>query len=781
MCQFGKLRNLYREVLFSDKSDKFSSLDLGAFFKGLQDGHMRRAYGMFQDEKGAERYIKAVEQGRVILSNIIDDDRIDEILGALDGGTFRAADATSTGTYRVRVGDGPNTSIAALVKQYKNALEGQGRGTVIGKHNLIQHLIENGVDGRRANDAVLQLVSSANPSLEPLVKNLRDVAGRYADAYQGSGGGFGRAFFSQREDIDRDFLEMLGEYANPILSLAESAQGARTRLPRQQFMAETFDVARQKGYIRGSQYTDENGAAYVKINGSENAWGSFSGQYVHPYLKAELERTMQPSAISKVPLAQAAGRVRSLIMGGYLASPNVIVANFAGGLYTSSMAGINPVRHLRAITQVLPDLLKGQSADADRLREYIDLGTSSLIAQGFEKDLNLRKLKEAGIEGGSAKGLFDRVTGFIGEQLQAPLGQKWAGLEGFQFVENLMKVSAFRAERDYFLANPDVLKKYAGDVTDVQAAAEKLAAQKARIAVFDYSDLPLAVQRLRDFGLWTFPGFSVMLTARNLNAAINRPGKLALADRLSEAVWWSAMDDEEKLAVYASMPDWLKEEGGAPVRMMVDEAGDKRVSVIPFNQLVPTGTTFAGPFAESIAALGIYGPFFELASAFATGSGEAILSGRYGNQVFSPDARGFDRTTQAAQFMLKTLSPGFARRGYDTYKVVKEQAFPVGGPLADSLYTYSEVENRKASRRIADQVIANLLRSPQVITMSGPLASANKEMNRIKAERNREIGALKKRYQQAAATGRTAKAERLAGERDTRSRGEPRYLRTVPI
>ena len=756
----------YRDVLFSDQSaDTFGSLELGAFFKGLQDGHMRRAYGIFQDARGAERYVKGVEQGRVILNNIIDDDAIDTALAGMDAGAFRAV-----GTFNVRAGDGPSASVASLVKDYRRALEGNGRGTVLTKSGLMQHLTENGVSPERANEALLELVRVANPSLEPLVKNLRDVAGRYAEAYKGggAGGGFGRAFTKQREELDTAFLEQLGEYANPILSLAETAQGVRTRLPRQQFMAETFDLARQKGYIRGSQYVDENGAHYVKVHGDENAWGAFSGQYVHPYLKAEIEKTMKPTLATKVPLVNALGRVRSLITGGYLASPNVIVANIAGGVYTSAMAGIGPGRMLKAMTQTLPDMLRGTSADAERLREYIALDNGSLVTQGYEKALNLRKLSEAGIEGGGLSTLFDRVTGFIGDQLQAPLGQKWAGLEGFQFAENWLKVSAFKAERAYFTSNPDVLRKYAGDVTDVQGAAEKLAAQKARVAVFDYGDLPEAVTRLRDTGLLMFPGFSVMLAARNLDAVINRPGAIAMPDRLSEAVWSATMDDEEKLAVYASMPEWLRDDQGVPVRFMRDEAGDKRVSVIPFNQLVPVSTSMGKAYTESLLTGGIYSPFYELASAFMTGTGEAPFSQRYGNQVFSPDARGLDRAAQAGQFMLKSLAPGFARKVVDTAKVVREQAIPVGGPLANSLYTYSEIATRKASRRVADQVIADVLRSPQITTMSGPLASVQKEMNRIKVERSREVSSLKKRYQRAVATGQTSKARKLAAEIATR-------------
>lgn len=112
------------------------------------------------------------------------------------------------------------------------------------------------------------------------------------------------------------------------------------------------------------------------------------------------------------------------------------------------------------------------------------------------------------------------------------------------------------------------------------------------------------------------------------------------------------------------------------------------------------------------------------------------------------------------------------KRTVDTAKVVREQALPVGGPLTDTLYTHTERQTKKASRRLADQVIANLLRSPQVVTLSGPLANIRREAERerLRTRRNTELRSLRSRHQQAVSTGDARRAERLAEE--VRARAE---------
>jgi hypothetical protein len=753
----------YRELLQFDEADSFSALDLGAYFRGLQEGHMRRTYAMFQDNKSADKWVESLRTGKVVMSNLLGDDMIDTALRDIPT---------------------PNGNVADLIKGYRGALETEGRGTILSQRGIVNHLLENGVAKRDAKDAYGRLITQMNPDLEPVIKQLREYADKYENkAAMGRSGGFGPSFYGERNDeLDVPFLEMLGEYANPILSLAESADAAKVRINRQDFMREVYELGVRNGLVREGDYTDPNGAVFKLVEGA-GGWGAFDGKKIHPYLKMELERSMKPPAFREIPLARAYDRVRSLITGGYLASPSVITANIAGGIYTSAMAGIGPGRMMKALAQTFNPLLKGESEDLARLKDFIAVDDASITANNMVRDTQRLKLAESGMRSGSLNDAFDNITGLIGDQLQAPLGQRWAGLEGFQFVEKWMRTAAFKAEKDYWMANQNRLAGYGvdltGDAAQRAAAVEKFAAQKARISVMDYSELPDLVTGLRDTGLLMFPGFSYLITARNLNAAINRPGKIAMADRLSDAIWTATMDEEEKLAVHAGMPDWLKEDQGVPVRLMVDKAGDKRYSVIPFSGLIPVNTTFGKPFAESMTSLGIYGPLFEMTTALVRGEGEAVLTGRYGREVFQPQARGAEKYAQAGAFLANSLAPGFVRKGINMGQAIGRAAIPVDPEFADTLYSFQERERGKAQKRIADEVLSTLVRSPQVVTTSGPLSNWRKQANSLRIKRDNEMRGLEKELRAALSKGNGMRAAKIREEMARRREEYAELTQTV--
>lgn len=737
----------YNEVLFRNKEDAFSALDLGAYFRGLQEGHLRRSYAAFSDPKGADAWVRSLEQGRVVMSNILSDDMVDR---AFEG-----------------VGNA-----GELVKTYRTALEREGRGTVLSQRALMQHLTENGVSRKDAQNAYMKLVGEMNPEMQGVLSQIKDYAEGITEAATNKrGGGQGRAFFGEREELDAPFLEMLGEYANPLFSLAESAQAAKTRTTRGQFMRELYELGKEKGLVRDARHVDDNGAAYRLVDGGEGAWGAFSGTYVNPFLKDEMLRTMKQHGDPNA-FMQGVARIRSMITGGYLASPNVIVANLAGGVYSSAMTGISPTRYVRALAASLPELYHGKSKDFDRMREFISVDAGGITGTEFGRELSRHKLDASGLHQSKPEEVFSRIGDFISGQIRSPFGLKWAGLEGFAFAEKWMRTAAFKAERDYWGANLSRLEKYVPGVSrmgadDAAAAVDKFAAQKARIALLDYSELPPAISALRNTGLLPFAAFPFLISARNVNAAINRPGRLAMADRVSEAIWNAYGDNEEQLAVYAGLPDWLKEEQGVPVRVITDAAGDKRVSVIPFSGLLPTHTTFGAPYAESISNVGLYGPLIDLVAAFTRGDGVAPLSENYGKRVFSPDARGMDKLTQAGSFLVQSIAPAYTRKLYSGTQAAINWArsgVPMDGELAKSIYSFQERETKKADRRLADQVLSTFLRSPQVVTMSGPLANVRKEADRLRIRKNTELSAIKQRFSRAQAAGNTRKAEAIRQE-----------------
>ena len=748
----------YREVLFQDAEDKFSSLDLGAYFRGLQEGHMRRTYAAFQDKKGAEQWVRSLEQGRVVMSNILSDDMIDTAFTGIRGAT----DDAST-----------------LLRNYRSTLESGGRGTILSQKGITQHLTENGVSPKDANGAYMKLVEQMNPELKPVMQQIRDYADSYAaKAGGGQTGGMGKTFYGPREELDVPFLESLGEYANPLFSLAESANAAKTRVTRGQFMREVYDLAVEKGLVKEGA---DKASGFSLIENAEGAWGSFYGKRVNPILRKELEKTMQPARESS-GFMQGVERVRSLITGGYLAAPNVLTANLAGGIYSSAMAGISPVRYVSALAQTIPELLRGERKDLDRLREFIGVGAGSLLEQDVMKTLKQSARDASGLHKGTAGQTFANVADFVQGQIQKPFGVWWAGLEGFEFLETAMRVSAFKAERQLWGNDLTRLEKYVPGVSRMSAedaahAVDKFAAQKARIALLDYSELPEPISKLRNTGLLPFAAFPYLIGSRNLNAAINKPGALAMAQRIPEALWNASFsDDDEQLRVWAGMPEWLKGEHGAPVRMFTDAAGDRRVSVIPMSGLLPTQTWAGSAYGETLSSLGLYGPLWDIFNAFQSGTGEAPIAGRYGKRVYEPDARGVSKLAQAGQFLVGSLAPSYTKKaasllgaGYNAGVNLTRSGVPMDKELADTLYTFQERETGKAKRRLADELFSTFLRSPQIVTESGPLASVRKEAERLKARRSSELNSIKQRYSKAASAGNTAKAERIKAEYQARA------------
>src|SRR5690606_16408498 len=171
--------------------------------------------------------------------------------------------------------------------------------------------------------------------------------------------------FDDREDLPQQVLEVLGEYASASMSLAEQASYARRVVSRQEYFQNTFREATARGLIKPEQFTDEFGAAYIKIG--DTATGGLANKYVHPFLHKEIMRATQ---LSKSMMPAWWNRVRSLITGGMLASPSVIAANFVGGLYQGATAGIGPLTMLRRMSEVLPDMLAmGRGHKSDLIEE----------------------------------------------------------------------------------------------------------------------------------------------------------------------------------------------------------------------------------------------------------------------------------------------------------------------------------------------------------------------------------------------------------------------------
>ena len=778
-------------------SATFQSIDLGLYLQGLKNGHMRRAFGVFQDGATYDNYIKKVRTGEVLPLNFIDKVDLPNVMSNPD-----AAAATKDFLDSVRF-DVPKNVLDQIPQGERT------RGLILSQADIAQALVDR-VGAKEAQKAVGELVqhASKSPVLQRTADLLVDRTGQYGAQlakgtipareygrlYGDIAVGFGSTAVSkERADISYHLLNTMGELANPVISVAEESALARQRIPWSRFMSDVAGEAYRAGYVKDGFYR-----GFVPLENDATMWGALAGQYVHPMLKKELLTVMKRRTTKT---GTAFNRIRSLVTGGYLASPNVITANIFGGLYTSALLGIHPGRMLTSMAQTMNEFRRASSDPnytfeaLESLKRYISLDDTSLVGNNIRKVIEKHGRQGAGVGPARAQRMFNELTDAIQSQLDAPLGQKWAGLEGFQFAENLMKLSVFSSERSRMLKEAgytldDLLgvgargakpweRVYTAmdDKTQQLLDIEKQAAEMARISVFDYSELPDSLRMLRDYGLILFPGFPFFLSGRTINAAINRPGILAASDRLSDAISQAQLDDTTKRAVYAVMPDWLKEEQGVPIPFLThkDENGNLRGSFIPFNQLVPTATFAGNPWGESLASGGIWKPFIEAASAwFVNGTGEAPFSAQYGTRVYEQGVSESEKLAQTAGYLANSLAPGVLRKlaAYnpgDGFKGIAPQMLKQLGvswgagnaQFGNTIYSINEIRNRRADRKLWDEAVAITLRSPQVVTLGGPLSSVKKQYDGSKRDLQNELQVLKSRRDRAMLAGNQKLAQKL--------------------
>lgn len=755
---------------------EMQALPLGDFLQGIMNGHLRKAYGLFMDGQNFQTYIDRVQRGSIVSGNLLDEMNLRALMPGLE-------------------------AEADLITAYHNALKSAGGGSILRQNGIVAHLTENGVSGERINAAIEALTRAMhnNPAFHDAMDLLKARQVRYtqeiADAQRRAAGSetpmvANRRFFQERVNLPEQIAATLGEHAQATLSVFESARVANQVVARQEFTQRLYTLAKDRGLIKSAPFVNEHGARYVPLGQTEGALGGFAGQYVHPYLVKELQRL---SNVEAPFLGAGFQRLRSLITGGYLASPSVLTANFMGGFYQAATAGINPVVMARRMAEVLPDMAKAAKGEVSELmaalKQHLDLEMSSLV--GSERVQDFSKLISRNIEM-SPEGMrkfADDVATWYEDFLQRPgLGKfrvPFAGLEGFQFTENWFKVAAFKEIREQVLR--EGLPGVRGGPRRIPtlAEADQIAAEFARTVVFDYSSLPRGLDMLKKTGVIMFPGFAYFLATRTIGAALNRPGTLAVADRLTEALANISLDPLDQVAAYLGMPEWLREEQGVPLPFSVrsSRSDHDQVSMIPFAQLVPTNTIWDGllgkgfgsnPWAESITQLGMWGPLYDVFSALVYNEGDATVTARFGHRVHDAGAEGAEKAGQVLRFLWNTMAPSIVRRGISVdYQGQLQGLVPAIGQmlsglgddmpedLARALYTFDERRTGRPERTWREDIIASFIRTPTVVALEGPLAGIRQEMDSARNALNNELGALMTRYRRAQNEGNEKEMQRL--------------------
>lgn len=765
---FGEGIETATDILQRDRF--FQQLDLPTYLRSLQDGHLRRSFAAFMDDRTFKSYMESLESGRLFPSNILDENNIVEAL------TTRGFE---------REGD--------LIRRYMEGLttpSGQ-TASIVPRARLLEHLIDQGVPARRANESLDALIANSsvaygefinkartllNQHRQLIVEQPRTIPGITGAQDQVGRGGLAvltgdRAFTQEREALTPEVLELLGELVNPLISIEESSRWAAYALPQADYLRQLYNIAEEYNLVSREFI---QGMSSNSI-GPQSVYGPFAGMYVHPHIEKEINRALSRPEFRNQNLLE---RTATFIRGGLLAGPNILINNIAGGLATSTYLGLNPFVMVQESAGVLRDMLRRERgeiteiADIERLRQFIPLqltrmGEAATVERGLARLQEVsRGLNPTGLRA-SVNAMGDIFRTFIDNPAELLVGTRGSararvagglfGLQGFTTSEVVMKVSAWRA----------ALR---------QGFSEAEAAEMARLAVFDYSELPTLLDTWRRRGILMFPGFSYFIAGRTAAGALRRPGFTAMVNRFPDAIMDAQLDDEEKNVFINALPDWLQQQFGIPIGFRTNANGDVIAQVFPAAQTLPglswTESTFGPitPFAESAAQIGLIGPALETLYATLEGTGEAPFSARYGLRVFEQGSTPREQLIQTIGFLYNSFSPGTVRKtvsyqpGEGFSGIVPslvDSLVELPAPFAEVGYSADEIASGRINRTLSENIISATFRSIQPIALTGPYANLQRTYNQALYDFNAVAETLQNRYDRALLRGDNEEAARL--------------------
>ncbi len=647
-----------------------AGLSVDQYMDGLVNGHLRRTFSVHLGADSLARIRRRLESGKISLSQFVTDD----ILSSLGSGGFEQ----ETGLLRRYM-----ESVSPV-----NNIE---RGVILRIDNLTKFMMQNGIPKEQAERFFYRLAAEANPQAAALLEGARAKIAGYLSEERSpiNVGGVGA---QRRLRLTRQDLELLGQVNDPLVGLAEQAARTANSVRYTEALSSLYRDASRLGYVSSRQVP---GGGFVKM-GRERGFGPFSGKWVNPWLAKEI-RNFQFAALDGPARNNALTSLRAAITGSRLARPATTLANLAGGIYSALLYGINPLDFASETTRVMFEW--GQQgdnfADAERLRGEL-FGTSlvrneipqfgrflkeeDVLNVGGAVDLKdlLRRLRSVsrGLSDGYRQ-VVQNPLGFIrGEGRAAKFARRVGssfGVEAFEFVENSMKIAAYR-------------------LAIKEGLSEGEALFRARNVVFDYSTQPEILRGLRDsqVGALAFPflSFPFFMSARTVNAIINRPGTLGAVDRLGNALFraGSGFNDTIAHALFASLDPEDREAGHVPILRESDALGNLRMTSIAFREFAPinmlnfplrvtsaaieyfggnptgasediraaAGALDSNPLSTRARELAFFGAGLDFLGGVLFGTPKGSFTGR---QVTVPQAEAGERIGQSLQFLFNNFAP----------------------------------------------------------------------------------------------------------------------------
>lgn len=756
----------------------FAELDLTTYIRALNTGHLRRVFGVFQDDRTFKTWTNSLNSGRLVPSAVFSEASIMNAMNAAGFSNEMAIISRYAQTLRdtsvQRLTPGMRTILTNVAGP--NAQLQRPSGVTLSRSNMLGVLIDNGIDPRRAARALNTLAGqSSSPAYAALIDKVAEALAKYK-APEGLRPGQGQ-FMSARQALDSNALDILTELSDPIISISETTGFVANALEYQEFVRRLFNVAREFDLVSVGRRADFD---QVPLSGAQ--FQGFDGMYVHPYIQRMLDRAAtRAGARTDHALAQIANRIR----GGYLSGPSLIQANIASGLTTSMYLGLSPMAMIANMASVMRDMVRVQTgqiasiADMDEVRHFFPLELSRMgdIAQA-QRDVNALRRAAVGAPEVGLRAAFDVINrahrNFIENPANLIMGgatpgvaQSGAaitargvgaafGLQGFVGMESVMKLAAYRTA-----------KSMGYTVSE--------AAELSRLSTLDYSELPDLIDAWRRHGVLLFPGFSYLIPSRTLRGLLTRPGGAMAVNRMPDAIANMSLTEEEKAILYRFSPDYMRSNYGVPIRVRRGPQGEEILSLFQFARYIPgfawteSPLGAATPFAESLQQLGQWGDLIDLTASF-TNEGVPPLSAKYGGQVFLPTSPMSERIAQTIGFIHNSFAPSSVRNivsyrageGFTgLVPTIIDSMVELPPELADIGYDRNTIVSERIRRDVADEMIGLLFRSVTPFTATGPLSTARATYNRAYRQYQADRREIEEEYRRAIIEGNPERAEVL--------------------
>ena len=624
----------------------------------------------------------------------------------------------------------------------------------------------------------------------------------------------------KRKDLDVDLAEYLVPLANPQLSLQTQAKFAKENLTIYDSMKVLSDFADENALIWRGNPADAP-RNFQRLPNSM-AFGAMKGQLVSPVVFREA--TLGLKDITQVQ--SRVGRLRNLITGGFLTGPSVITANIVGSNWQATSMGFDPVDHANKMAKTWIKYFDKKSTGKDFFE--LEMLQTKLPLSNISMSREVAKQVSTEVSsylGGSKEGFGEHIsklaaliegqikrpgTGFGNNNVRNAIGGALGGLDAFQMTEIMTRNSVFEMSMESLLQDASLKKlsgwkEYNALTAGTKARYDEIydaAAQDARMANFDYQELPRYLEWASKAGLAPFAGFEFLLPIRNVKAAIENPASISVYDNGFDAYAETQVPDEvERGKVYYSMMEWTINDGGLPINQREDDV----YRVMPMRQLIPIGSleklndgrrnilSTLGPssgFLQSVGAGGLWSPLLDMALAVSSGDGQSRLKPQFGQQVFRDGASNQEIIQDTAGFAFNSFVPGVVRRAVGTYDPRNTQPLNLGGGalslpqarLNDAGYdlpqdlieldlTVKEAVRSRNERGRSDAILGFFLRSITPVS-TGEGSSSLPDIQRIIASEQRqirsEINAMEKQMQIEGLTQNDAKYQELMGRANRR-------------